>query len=73
MSDSSPLSEAKPSSLSEIFSRDPLELTRQDRDQVVKELRRARENFEKEDAQPKPSKKSKLETVEKVNLGDLGL
>lgn len=77
----SPLSEAKPDSIKEFFARtrealqtDPLEHTRASRDLVVKELRRAREKFEKEDSQPKPAKKAKLEPVEgKVELGDLGL
>lgn len=70
----SPLSEALPDSIREVMQRDPLELTRQNRDQIVKELRRARELFEQEDNKPKAEKKKKLETVEgKVELGDLGL
>lgn len=77
----SPLAEARPDSIKEFFARtrealqcDPLEHTRETRDLVVKELRRARELFEQEDAKPKAAKKPKLETVQgKVDLSDLGL
>lgn len=50
----SPLSEAKPESLAELFMRDPLELTRQDRDKMVSVLRTQRVEFEKSDAEAKP-------------------
>lgn len=71
----SPLSEAKVDSIAELMMRDPLELTRRDRDQIVKELRKAREAFEAEDSKPKErKKKDKLEPVlGKVDLEDLGL
>lgn len=70
----SPLAEAKMDSIRELMSRDPLDLTRQDRDGIVKILREARLKFAEEDAKPKASKRSKLEPVTgKVDLDDLGL
>lgn len=71
----SPLAEALPDSIREVMSRDPLDLTRENRDQIVKELRRARELFEQEDNKPKAEKKGKKlkAVVGKVNLEDFGL
>lgn len=68
----SPLSEADPIlSMQEIMSRDPLELTRQDRDRIISELRKARANFAASDSQPKVKRGKKLEPVDKVSLDDL--
>lgn len=69
----SPLTEAKVESLQELFSRDPLEMTRQNRDQIVKILRAQRVEFAKEEAKPK-AKRQKLEQAPAgVSLKDLGL
>lgn len=56
---SSPLDEAIPESLDELFNKDPLELTEQDLVVTVAYFRRARETFLKQDAAkvPKGSKK----------------
>ena len=43
MTDPSPLSEASPKSLEELFSLDPLDLTRSDLETIVTELRKMRE------------------------------
>lgn len=50
----SPLDEADAKSLEDIMNTDPLELTKQDRAEVVKYLRRARESFLKTDAAKVP-------------------
>jgi hypothetical protein len=69
-----PLSEASEISLEEAFNRDPLELTRQDRDKIVAELRRARENWIKEEAGgKKQSKSGKAPPPPNLKLSDLGL
>jgi hypothetical protein len=73
MSDpSSPLQEANPVlSMQEIMSRDPEELTRADRDAIVKVLRAQRFQFQQEEAQVKPKKS--LKKVSNLSLSDLGL
>ena len=72
MSDS-PLSEANPVvSMQEIMSRDPEELSRADRDAIVKLLRAQRFQFLQEEATAKPAKKG-LKKVTNLSLSDLGL
>ena len=55
----SPLSEASPDSLEELFSRDPLDLTDRDLDRIVAELRAKRHLWTQEQA-TKPERKSKV-------------
>lgn len=70
MSDS-PLSEAQPQlSMQEIMSRDPEELSRTERDSIVKLLRAQRFEFMQQEAQEKPAKRAKKTAV---TLADLGL
>ncbi len=68
-----PLAEAEPSSLDELFSRDPLGLSDQDISSIVRELRRQREKWlaepEKKAAKKPASKPVKLD----VSLDDLGI
>lgn len=45
-----PLAEARPTSLQEIMALDPFNYTRQDRDAIVAELRRARVNWDADKA-----------------------
>lgn len=73
----SPLSEASPQSLDHYFNLDPLSMTRQSRDAIVKELRRMRVVWEASDAS-KPAKGAKpLKAVDAKavadTLTDLGL
>jgi hypothetical protein len=64
------LSEASAKSLEELFSLDPLKLTRSDRDQIVSELRRARVKWE----EAKPAKGAPKVAVDlNMSLDDLGL
>lgn len=71
MSDS-PLSEADPIiSMQEIMSRDPEELSRADRDAIVRTLRAARAQFLQEEAQAKPKRNGRKLT--NPTLADLGL
>ena len=68
----SPLSEANPViSMQEIMSRDPEELSRADRDAIVKLLRTQRFQFAQEEATAKPKKQ--LKKVSNLSLSDLGL
>jgi len=73
----SPLAEASPRSLDEFFSRDPLDLSDQDLDVIVAELRRQRKQFLVAEAQPKAprgaSKAPKTPASLALELGDLGL
>ena len=69
----SPLSEANPViSMQEIMSRDPEELSRADRDAIVRTLRTQRFQFAQEEATAKPKGKS-LKKVSNLSLSDLGL
>ncbi len=52
-----PLEEAVPTSLDELFSRDPLKLGEQDIIKIVEELRRMRKNFLLTDNEPKAARK----------------
>lgn len=59
----SPLTEANPASLDELFSRDPLKLSDSDVDQIIEELRRKRMLWAKaelEGKKAKPRKKDEL-------------
>lgn len=54
----SPLAEASPTSLEDLFNKDPLSLTKQDRLQTILYLQRARDTFLKEDAAKVPKAKA---------------
>jgi hypothetical protein len=70
---SSPLEEASPTiSMQEIMSRDPEELTRADRDAIVRTLRVQRFQFMQEEQQEKPKRSSKKPATN-ISLADLGL
>lgn len=63
-----PLAEAEPNSLQELFDRDPLKLSRDDIEAIVTELRAQRERFVKAEAKPK-----KQAAPASLSLEDLGL
>lgn len=75
------LAEASPASLEDYFNKDPLELTRQDRDVIVEYFRKARETFLREEAEgkkpgrravaAKSAPKQDLPPDFKLDLGDL--
>jgi hypothetical protein len=67
--ESSPLAEASPTSLQEIFDKDPLSLTDEDIDRTVAELRAQRERWEKTEAKGR----GKPKELVKIDLADLGL
>lgn len=71
----SPLQEVSKDSLSELFARDPLELSDQDISRIVVELRAQRSKFIiKEAAAKAKPKKPKIDTAELDSLfADLGL
>lgn len=73
----SPLHEATPDSLDELFSRDPLELSDQDLDSIVAHLRAQRNQWHAEEAAgaKKASKKGKAAPgpKEKISLENLEL
>lgn len=69
-----PLEEAKTTSLDELFSRDPLRLTRADLEVMVAQLRIMRDRFLQEEAAPKAPKGPKPKAAKVVlSLSDLGL
>lgn len=73
MTTTSPLQEANPSSLDELFSRDPLKLQQQDIRTIVEQLRAKRKEWlTAEAAGKKRAPKSSGEKIA-VDLGDLGL
>jgi hypothetical protein len=67
-----PLSEASPDSLSELFARNPLQLSDQDIGKIVSELRRQREKWQVDEGKPKAKKASKAVKLD-VSLDDLGI
>lgn len=69
MSIPSPLTEASPTSLQELFDKDPLSLTDDDVERIVGELRAQRDRWEK----ASPKQKSKLEAVTDISVEDLGI
>jgi hypothetical protein len=78
---SSPLLEAELESLDELFARDPLQLSEQDLDKIIANLRAARNRWlaaEAGGARSAPKAKAKpkakpLEPGQVIELGDLGL
>ena len=64
----SPLDEAKPESLEDLFNKDPLELTKQDLERTVLYLRHARETFLRDEAAKVPRGAKKTLTPVKVAL-----
>lgn len=70
----SPLHSAAPESLDELFSRDPLELTDQNLDQIVSHLRAQRHQWAQEEATgAKKSKAKQIKPKERVKIEDLNL
>ena len=76
----SPLAEADPKSLDELFNEDPLELTETDLAALVAEFRANRDKWAKEDAasqaqgRPRKSKEYKAKLPKgQLNLSDIGL
>jgi hypothetical protein len=67
MSDPSPLAQADPASLNELFLRDPLSLSEQDIDQIVAELRAQRARLAQAQAAGKPRRQAT--TKAKATLG----
>jgi len=72
------LTEVLPTSLEDYFNRDPLELTRADRDTIVAYFRNARETFLKQDAtkaaRPKATKAApKVALPAELTAADLDL
>lgn len=66
-SSASPLEEATPDSLQELFDRDPLQLTDSDIEKIVTELRAQRARWEVREAKPK-----KTSAPATLDLKDLG-
>ena len=77
--ESSPLDEAKPESLEDLFNKDPLKLTEQDLVRTVEYFRAARQTFLKQDAAKIPrGAKNKAAPVkqaldQKLTIDDLEL
>lgn len=65
----SPLTEADPASLQELFNRDPLSLSDSDIDRIVSELRSQRARWE----QGQRTKKAPAQNAVALDLSDLGL
>jgi hypothetical protein len=63
MTDQSPLAEANPLSLDELFRLDPLKLTDADVDQIIAELRRKRALWAASEAAPKAAKRTSKEEL----------
>lgn len=74
---SSALAEASTSSLSDLMSKDPFEMTRQDRNLIVAALREQRKKWEAAEAEGKKSRPKKAAAaaslVTKQSADDLGL
>ena len=70
----SPLSEADPASLNELFARDPLSLSNQEIDQITTALRAQRAKWAQEEAAVGPKKAGKVANqavTAKLDLKDL--
>lgn len=70
----SPLTEASPTSLEELFSKDPFEFSKQDEEAIVKALRAQRANWEiaeRNGATKAPGVKAAPKPKETLNLDDL--
>jgi len=73
MTNPSPLEEASKSSLAELFSMDPLKLTRQDRSTIVAEFRRVRGIWAAAQAQGKVSAAARAPKAIKGSAPELSL
>ncbi len=80
MSDQSPLSEADPRSLDDLYAADPLSLTDNDVDKIVADLREKRALWESEDAAAqsqgrarRPKEYKSAPPKGQLNLKDLGI
>lgn len=75
----SPLAEAKPESLNELFSRDPLTLTEEDAERICAVFRKERENWKPGEVARKTATKGaskgtrKIAAPADIDLKDLGL
>ena len=75
----SPLSEADPRSLDELYAADPLGLTDADVDRITKDLREKRALWSKEEAEAGAQGRRRKKTYKKapkkgdLNLGNLGI
>ncbi len=78
----SPLAEADPSIMDELFARDPLELSNDDVDKITEKLRAERVLWENSDQEAKNKKKRTPRGIKRAvpeggitldDLGDLGL
>lgn len=69
----SPLAEANPDSLQELFDRDPLELTDADVERIVTELRDQRSRWVKAEAKGKKQAAPKSLSLADLDLSDLKL
>lgn len=67
----SPVTEAKIESLQELFDKDPMDLSEQDIDRIVLELRKARVEFIEKEKAPKKAKIQPPSTP--LSLTDLGI
>jgi len=70
MTDQSPLAEASPKSLDELFSTDPLKLSDSDVDAIIAELRRKRALWAKSEAEGRKAPRTKKD---EATLEDLSL
>jgi hypothetical protein len=73
MTDPSPLEEASKSSLAELFSMDPLKLTRSDRSAIVAEFRRVRAIWATAQAAGKQSSAARAPKALKGTAPDISL
>lgn len=67
------LSEARPSSLSELFARDPLTLTDEEVDRIVAEMRDARERWYKEETEAKAKGRRANPAAANIKLDELDI
>ena len=78
--ETSPLTEAEPRSLDELFSADPLSLSDRELDQIITSLRANRDKFAAEDAEASQKGRKRKPTAYKdpppkgkISLGAIGL
>lgn len=72
----SPLATVDPASVTELFSRDPLDMTNADIDAIIEHMRRERSTWETKQAQAEAKKQAKLNPQPagtKITLADLDI
>lgn len=67
----SPLSDADPQSLEDLFSKDPLELTKEERIVIIKKLREARHRWQEEETATKSGAKKRASTKAGLKKADI--